>query len=81
MNEHTGLDPSDRELAERLTRERPLPSPAFRSRVHASLSQAPSAPRRSARQPLWQAATCTALGLLLYLVAAVGLAGAGPFSH
>jgi hypothetical protein len=67
-------------LAERLERDRPVPRPSFRGDLRRHLlagrrrSTAPAA-----RFRLWAAGYTTA-GTLCLLVAAVGLAGVGPFA-
>jgi hypothetical protein len=67
-------------LAERLERDRPVPRPSFRGDLRRHLL---AGPRRSAapaaRFRLW-AAGYTATGTLCLLLAAVGLAGVGPFA-
>lgn len=93
MSDRQGLDrqdldpdlaPAERErllaLAARLERERPLPGPAFRGALRRHLladRRRPPAP--AARFRLW-AASYTAAGVICLLVAAVGLAGLGPFA-
>jgi hypothetical protein len=79
----SGLPPEERQalsqLADRLERERPLPAAAFRGNLR-RLLVAPRKPAPGA--PRWQAlaASYAGLGVLLLAVAAVGLAGGGPFA-
>jgi hypothetical protein len=76
-----GEHPKLPELVDRLKRERPVPGAAFRARLRHQLLTAPPGP-----SPLeasdWQslAGTYVALGLLCLAVAALGLAGLGPFA-
>jgi hypothetical protein len=66
-------------LADRLEHERPLPSPAF----HGELRRLLIVPRRSAtraRRYRALAVSYAGLGFLCLAVAAVGLAGTGPFA-
>ncbi len=69
------------ELVDRLKGERPIPDPAFRARLRHQLLTAPrgSSPLEA---PDWEslAGTYAALGLLCLVVAALGLAGLGPFA-
>lgn len=82
------LPPGQREdlirLSERLEADRPIPSPGFRGNLRRKLLGTDSRPRRqpsavTARFRLW-AAGYTAIGTLCLAVAAVGLAGVGPFA-
>jgi hypothetical protein len=71
-------------LSERLEADRPIPSPGFRGSLRRRLLGTSSQPRRqpsaaAARFRLW-AAGYTAAGALCLAVAAIGLAGVGPFS-
>jgi hypothetical protein len=82
-----GIDDSERarlgEISERLHRERPVPGAAFRGALRTQLFHR----RRAFGGEKWVsggrwralAATYSCLGALLLAVAAVGLAGAGPF--
>lgn len=67
-------------LGERLERERPLPGAGFRGELRRLLL---TSPRRSTsssvRWRLW-AASYAGAGALCLAVAAIGLAGAGPFA-
>jgi hypothetical protein len=70
-------------LAERLETGRPLPSPTFRGELRRRLLGTATEPRRrpsaaAARFRLWVAGY-TAAGTLCLAVAAIGLAGIGPF--
>jgi hypothetical protein len=87
MTDRHDLDPSlsaeERErlavLAERLERDRPLPSPAFRGELgRRLLRRRPSEPA-AARFRLW-VASYTVAGALCLTIAAIGLAGIGPFA-
>jgi hypothetical protein len=71
-------DPELGAIAERLEHERPAPSPAFRAGLLNSLTTAETAqPTRR----LWAlAGAYGTAGLALLAIAAVGLAGAGPFA-
>jgi len=64
-------------LAERLERERPLPTPAFRGELRRRLLFDPSARARPARLRLLIAGYAGA-GSLLLLAGAASVAGAGP---
>jgi hypothetical protein len=71
-------------LSERLEAERPIPGPTFRGNLRRRLLGTPSQPRRqpsaaTARFRLW-AAGYTAAGTLCLAVAAIGVAGVGPFA-
>jgi hypothetical protein len=71
-------------LSERLEADRPIPSPGFRGDLRRRLLGTSSRPRRqpsaaAARFRLW-AAGYTVAGTLCLAVAAVGLAGVGPFA-
>lgn len=71
------VDPGEMdEIAQRLLSERPVPSAAFRARLHACLAGAYQ-PWRPARLRLAVSAYLAA-GLTMLLVAAIGLTGAGP---
>lgn len=63
-------------LADRLRRERPAPAAGFRGDLRRWV-QAQHAPRRPERLGL-AIAGCLGAGLLLLLVALLGLGGAGP---
>jgi len=88
MTDRHDFDPSlsadERErlavLAERLERDRPLPSPTFRGELGRRLlrSRRPGEPAVT-RFRLW-AASYTLAGALCLAVAAIGLAGVGPFA-
>jgi hypothetical protein len=65
-------------LGERLTRERPLPSPRFRSSARRRLLSA-NRPRRPAQLRALILGYALA-GSLLLALAGLGLAGAGPFA-
>lgn len=67
-------------MAERLERERPVPAPGFRGELRRRLVAA--AERRGTtpeRLRLWIAGYATS-GTALLAIAAVGLAGIGPFA-
>lgn len=66
-------------LAERLERERPVPSAAFRAELRRRLTAPSRLPIHSRHHRALAAAYIT-LGLLLLAVAAVGLVGTGPFA-
>jgi hypothetical protein len=67
-------------LAEALERERPLPTPAFRGalrrRLVADAKATPTAPRRLRAL----VTACAGSGATLLAIAAIGVAGAGPFA-
>jgi hypothetical protein len=69
------------EVSDRLGRDRPTPRPAFRGDLRRLLLKGGSGSARQAA-PRWRilVATYSGLGALLLAVAAIGLAGAGPFS-
>ena len=73
------MSPQDPEL-ERLAREiearRPVPHPAFRGEVRRRLLASRGVARRRARALV---AAYAGSGVLLIGIAAIGLAGAGPF--
>ncbi|MFT3865053.1 MAG: hypothetical protein QM729_12330 [Solirubrobacterales bacterium] len=77
-----GVPPQERarltEVADRLERTRPVPRAAFRGdlRRHLLNPRTTAAPAERWRLLV---ATYSALGALLLAIAAVGLAGAGPF--
>jgi hypothetical protein len=80
------LEPSESEelvaLAMRLQAQRPAPAPSFRGELSRKLlrvggARAGLVKRRTARV---LAASYVASGLLLLGIAAIGLAGAGPFA-
>lgn len=73
-------DPQLREIVARLESERPTASLEFRARVlEELLSSRPAESRPSARA--WALVTAYAgSGLLLIVVAALGLVGTGPFA-
>jgi hypothetical protein len=65
------------ELAVRITEQRPVPSPGWRSAMRARLLGGSTAPRsRVAAMVFGYAAS----GAVLLAVAAIGLLGAGPFA-
>jgi hypothetical protein len=66
-------------IGDRLEAERPHPSARFRADLKASLSSAPSS-WRPRRLRLMVAAYLTS-GLLLLVVAALGLSGSGPLGY
>jgi hypothetical protein len=71
-------DPELGAFADRLEHERPVPSPGFRAGLLDRLlaDETASRPRR-----IWALVTAYgAAGVLLMAVAAVGLAGVGPFA-
>jgi hypothetical protein len=68
-----------RATAERLERDRPLPRPAFRGDLRRSLLAPRRVPAGAAGRWRVLVATYSGLGALLLAVAAVGLAGVGPF--
>jgi hypothetical protein len=82
--EERALSTAERErlalLADRLERERPLPSPHFRGEMRRSLMEGPR--RGSLRAPSLRVrvASYVGAGSLCLLVAAAGLVGAGPFA-
>jgi hypothetical protein len=83
-----GIDDAERaklsEMSERLVQGRPVPSAAFRGALRARLSprRGVLAGERWSAVGRWRvlAATYSGLGVLLLAVAAIGLAGAGPFA-
>jgi hypothetical protein len=89
MNDREDLEPdlTDAErsrltaMGERLERDRPLPRPAFRGDLRRSLMAARPGSRVAAGASRWRVlvATYSGLGAVLLAVAAVGLAGVGPF--
>jgi hypothetical protein len=71
-------------LSQRLEADRPIPSPGFRGNLRRRLVGTSSEPRRqpsaaASRFRLW-AAGYTAAGALCLAIAAIGLAGIGPFA-
>jgi hypothetical protein len=68
-------------IAERLERERPVPAATFRGELRRSLQRGPrpepALPRARARILVAAYGGC---GTVLLAVAAVGVAGAGPFA-
>ena len=64
-------------LAERLRRDRPLPSPVFRGDLRRRLHRPATA---SAILFRLRVTSCVVGGFLCLLVAAAGLVGAGPFA-
>jgi hypothetical protein len=67
-------------IAERLQRERPVPSAGFRSRLRSSLLKgSPQGGDAVARTRIF-AFSCAGLGTLLLAVAALGTASIGPFA-
>jgi hypothetical protein len=83
-----GIDEAERArlsaVADRLVRERPVPGAAFRGALRGRLSHSRGALawEKWTSGTRWRplAATYSCLGVLLLAVAAVGLAGAGPFA-
>lgn len=76
------LPPSDAKgieaIAEQLRSQRPRPRPGLRAATRAKLVALESSPRRWApRRPLALAAAYAGSGLMLLVIAAVGLAGVG----
>jgi hypothetical protein len=74
------IDPELAPLAERLTRERPVPSAGFRSTVHQRLIalEVNGHPRPT---HLWAAISIlSASGTLLFALVGLGLTGSGPFA-
>jgi hypothetical protein len=74
---------TDDQLGERLQRERPLPAPGFRARLRATLLSSSDWPAPESRpsfsyRPL--AFSYAAAGAACLLIAAIGVAGAGPFA-
>jgi hypothetical protein len=70
------------EVADTLTAARPLPTPGFRSHLHSRLVELEA--RGAARRPafLWRRiAALAGSGSLLMLLAALGVAGAGPLAY
>jgi hypothetical protein len=69
------------EMGERLERDRPVPRPTFRGDLRRSLLGGNRSPA-TAGASRWRilVATYSGLGALLLAVAAIGLAGAGPFA-
>ncbi len=65
------------DLEERLTRSRPVPSAAFRGELRRHLVA--EAPRQPARARML-VAVYAGSGFVLLLIAAVGVAGAGPLA-
>lgn len=74
--EHDAPDPIVR-LAERLTRERPVPAASFRGDLRRHiLAEGPSRPRPAR---LWlRIGSCAGTGAVLLLLGAVSALGAGP---
>jgi hypothetical protein len=71
-------------LSEQLEADRPIPSPGFRGNLRRRLLGTPSQPRRqpsgaAARFRIW-AVGYTAVGALCLAIAAIGVAGVGPFA-
>jgi hypothetical protein len=66
-----------RAIAERLERERPIPRPAFRSELRRRLFFTPAQSPGRIRLLIGAYATS---GVVLLLVAVVGVAGAGPLA-
>jgi hypothetical protein len=71
-------------LSARLEADRPIPTPGFRGNLRRSLLGTSAQPRRqpsaaTAHFRLW-AAGYTAAGTLCLAVAAIGVAGVGPFA-
>jgi hypothetical protein len=80
-----GIDPHEAEalarVANRLTDERPVPRPAFRGALWRHLSTgAESSPVRRPQRVGSLIAAFAGSGFLLLAIAAMGLAGAGPFA-
>ncbi|HVV90005.1 MAG TPA: hypothetical protein VHB53_05885 [Solirubrobacterales bacterium] len=88
MTDRHDLDPNlpaaERErlvaLAERLERERPLPGPTFRGELRRRLLAGSRRSIAPAARFRLRAASYAAAGTLCLLVAAIGLAGVGPFA-
>ena len=72
--------PEDAELAHRLASERPVPSAGYRARVRADLLASLPAREARPRRVRLLIAAYAGSGALLLVVAAVGVAGAGPLS-
>jgi hypothetical protein len=77
-DEAAGID----RLGERLLTERPFPRAAFRAELRARLRE------RASARPAWRprhlrrlVAAYVGSGLLLLVIAAIGLAGAGPLAY
>ena len=73
-----GPGPETEGIAARLEAERPIPHPAFRGELRRQLIGA--APPTARRRVRFLITGYSAAGLALLTVAAVGLAGAGPFA-
>lgn len=75
-----GLEPAElralNALSDRLSASRPVPSPAFRG----ALGRATAARRRPSSALRLRIAGCLVSGTALLLVAALGVAGAGPLA-
>ena len=70
-------------LARRLQAETPLPTPTFRADLRRRLMGGPAGRRLGTLTPHFArtlAFWCVASGLVLLAVAAIGLAGTGPFA-
>jgi len=77
MNEHGVSDPGLDRVAKRLDSARPVPSADFEASLRRELVEAG---RRARRRTRLLVAVCGALGLVLLVLPAIGLAGAGPFA-
>jgi hypothetical protein len=69
-----------RDITERLERERPVPRPTFVGAVRRHLSAAPALWRELPGRLRLHVAAYSGGGLLLLLLAALGVAGVGPFA-
>jgi hypothetical protein len=72
-------DPGLRDMARRLTSERPIPHPAFRGRLRRDLLGTGDTSTRP-RRVRGMIAAYSASGAVLLAVVAVGLAGLGPLA-
>ena len=72
-------DPAAAELARSLSADRPVPSPSLRSSIRAAIS---SRGRIASRPPNLHVLVAAYLiaGLVLLAIAALGVAGTGPFA-
>jgi hypothetical protein len=75
-------DPATAALAERLTRDRPVPSAAFRSALHRRLTALEaSSPAHGRPSRFWTRVNLLAgSGSILLALVGIGVAGAGPFA-
>lgn len=78
------LSPTDRQalvaLAERLERERPIPAAGFRGELRRKLLVASQASRTRPRRLKTLVSVYAGSGLVLLLIAALGVGGAGPLA-